>query len=163
MTGFVYAIESAGRIKLGFSKDPERRFSKVATDAPFPCELLGFWPGSKADEMAVHKRFEGARVHGEWFTATEALLAFVADNMIAPPARRSVVILCGHEVTRGSQKAIAQALGVTQGAISQWKQVPADRVLAVEAATGVSRHVLRPDVFGAEPDPLPRQAQEASA
>lgn len=57
MTGYVYAIECAGRIKLGFSEDPERRFNKVASDAPFPCELLAYWPGSKADEMDVQDKF----------------------------------------------------------------------------------------------------------
>jgi DNA-binding transcriptional regulator YdaS (Cro superfamily) len=29
-----------------------------------------------------------------------------------------------------------------------WKIVPSERVLAVEGITGVSRHHLRPDVFG---------------
>lgn len=38
--------------------------------------------------------------------------------------------------------------GLTPQAISQWKQVPADRVLDVEAVTGISRHELRSDVFG---------------
>lgn len=33
-------------------------------------------------------------------------------------------------------------------AISQWKKVPAGRVLQVEALTGLSRHEMRPDVFG---------------
>jgi DNA-binding transcriptional regulator YdaS (Cro superfamily) len=45
---------------------------------------------------------------------------------------------------------IAGTLGVTPGAITQWadNQVPAPRVLDVERLTGISRHVLRPDVFG---------------
>lgn len=29
------------------------------------------------------------------------------------------------------------------------KQVPADRVLEIEGLTGISRHALRPDIFGA--------------
>lgn len=37
---------------------------------------------------------------------------------------------------------------LTSQAISQWKKVPAGRVLQVEALTGLSRHELRPDVFG---------------
>jgi DNA-binding transcriptional regulator YdaS (Cro superfamily) len=37
---------------------------------------------------------------------------------------------------------------LTPQAISQWKRVPADRAIDVEAVTGVSRHDLRPDVFG---------------
>ena len=32
-------------------------------------------------------------------------------------------------------------------AVSQWKQVPAERVLDVERATGVSRNRLRPDLY----------------
>lgn len=43
---------------------------------------------------------------------------------------------------------LAQALGITHGAVSQWSRVPTDRVLDVERITGISRHVLRPDVFG---------------
>lgn len=39
---------------------------------------------------------------------------------------------------------------ITPQAISQWKQVPADRARDVESVTGISRHALRPDVFGAE-------------
>jgi DNA-binding transcriptional regulator YdaS (Cro superfamily) len=37
-------------------------------------------------------------------------------------------------------------------AVHKWAvRVPADRVLLVEGVTGVSRHVLRPDVFGPAP------------
>lgn len=43
--------------------------------------------------------------------------------------------------------------GITSQAISQWKRVPAGRVLEVEAVTGISRHELRPDVFGPAPQP----------
>lgn len=47
---------------------------------------------------------------------------------------------------------LSEALGdLKPQAISQWRQVPADRVLDVERITGMSRHALRPDVFGAEP------------
>lgn len=41
---------------------------------------------------------------------------------------------------------------ITPQAISQWKQVPAERVLDVERATGISRHRLRPDLYPAEPE-----------
>lgn len=49
----------------------------------------------------------------------------------------------------GGPAALAKALGgVTSQAVSQWKKVPAERVLDVERITGISRHDLRPDVFG---------------
>lgn len=57
---------------------------------------------------------------------------------------------------RGRRIALAQKLRIRPGAISQWDKVPAERVLAVEAATGVSRHALRPDVYG--PAPRARRA-----
>lgn len=53
---------------------------------------------------------------------------------------------------RGRRGRLASDLNITSGALSQWTQVPADRVIAVEAATGISRHVLRPDVFGPAPE-----------
>ncbi len=47
---------------------------------------------------------------------------------------------------------LASALSsITPQAISQWKQVPAERVIEVERVTGLSRHLLRPDVFGDAP------------
>jgi DNA-binding transcriptional regulator YdaS (Cro superfamily) len=49
---------------------------------------------------------------------------------------------------RGRRLVLACALDINPGAISQWTRVPAERVLDVERLTGVSRHVLRPDIFG---------------
>lgn len=49
---------------------------------------------------------------------------------------------------RGRRGELATSLGITSGALSQWGQVPADRVISVERLTGISRHDLRPDVFG---------------
>jgi DNA-binding transcriptional regulator YdaS (Cro superfamily) len=49
----------------------------------------------------------------------------------------------------GGPVSLAKALGgITPQAISQWTKVPAERVLEVERITGVSRHALRPDIFG---------------
>jgi DNA-binding transcriptional regulator YdaS (Cro superfamily) len=53
---------------------------------------------------------------------------------------------------RGRRGELAAALKITSGALSQWTQVPADRALAVEIVTGISRHTLRPDVFGPLPE-----------
>lgn len=55
--------------------------------------------------------------------------------------------------TEGGQAALARALGVTPQAVSQWvkgtRPVPPRHAIAIELATGVSRHDLRPDIFGA--------------
>lgn len=52
---------------------------------------------------------------------------------------------------RGRRIRLAETLGVYPSALSQWGQVPAERCLEVEAVTGISRHDLRPDVFGPAP------------
>jgi TorA maturation chaperone TorD/DNA-binding transcriptional regulator YdaS (Cro superfamily) len=51
----------------------------------------------------------------------------------------------------GGVRALARAVGVSQPAISSWKRVPADRVLSVEASSGISRSELRPDIYPREP------------
>lgn len=51
----------------------------------------------------------------------------------------------------GGQTATARICGVSQAAVWKWlqsgKRLPAEHVRAVEAATGVSRHILRPDIY----------------
>ena len=54
----------------------------------------------------------------------------------------------------GSQSEIARLCSVSQAAVWKWlqnsKPLPAEHVLAVEAATGVSRYDLRPDIYPRE-------------
>ncbi len=47
----------------------------------------------------------------------------------------------------GGVNELARRIGISQPSVSSWDRVPAERVLAVEAATGVSRSVLRPDLY----------------
>src|SRR6478736_1098193 len=47
----------------------------------------------------------------------------------------------------GGVRALTQKIGISQPSVSNWTRVPADRVRAVEAAAGISRAVLRPDLF----------------
>jgi len=51
----------------------------------------------------------------------------------------------------GGVNALATAIGVSHQAISQWREVPPKRVLAVEKAWGISRHIIRPDICGPGP------------
>lgn len=49
---------------------------------------------------------------------------------------------------RGRRLELAGALGIAPSAISQWREVPLNRVIAIEALTGIPRKELRADVFG---------------
>lgn len=50
----------------------------------------------------------------------------------------------------GGPAVVARHFGIRLTAIPQWRErgIPATRVLGMEKLTGVSRHELRPDVFG---------------
>lgn len=54
----------------------------------------------------------------------------------------------------GGQSATGRVLGVTQRAVWRWLNqntvLPAEHVLTLEAATGISRHELRPDIYPLE-------------
>jgi TorA maturation chaperone TorD len=42
---------------------------------------------------------------------------------------------------------LARQIGISQPSVSNWNRVPAERVLVVEAATGIDRTILRPDLY----------------
>ena len=47
----------------------------------------------------------------------------------------------------GGVAELARKIGIAQPSVSNWSRVPAQRVIAVEAATGISRRELRPDLY----------------
>lgn len=59
---------------------------------------------------------------------------------------------------RGRASRLAEFLQMFPSALSQWVQVPAERVLDVESHTGISRHDLRPDLYG----PAPKRQRRAA-
>ena len=54
----------------------------------------------------------------------------------------------------GGVSELARRLGLSQPSVSNWDRVPAERVPAVEAATGIERAVLRPDLYGRTAVPI---------
>lgn len=54
-------------------------------------------------------------------------------------------------VAFGKRK-LAEALNLTEEEIEGWEAVPPTLVIKVEKLTGLSRHQLRPDVFGDAPE-----------
>jgi TorA maturation chaperone TorD len=65
----------------------------------------------------------------------------------------------------GGVTELARRIGISQPSVSNWSRVPADRLLSVEAATGVAREILRPDLYAQSPegDPLERARGEEYA
>lgn len=74
----------------------------------------------------------------------------VKPHFIMPRMETSLTPLEAAIKAAGNAQKFAELVGVTPQAISQWRRVPALRVLQVERLTGVSRHDLRPDIYPRE-------------
>lgn len=146
----IYFIECSGRIKVGFSLNPWARMSKVSADSPFPCALIGVMTGDRRKEALVHAMWHHLHRHGEWFSATEELRAWVGENATErqqPGPEKTKGALCGLPIGHGDKRKIAKACGITAPAVTQWRKVPAEYCSIVSSITGLDLQVLRPDIF----------------
>ena len=62
----------------------------------------------------------------------------------------------------GGTTELARRIGISQPSVSNWSRVPTERVLSVEAATGVAHAILRPDLYEERPR-LPDEVDAARA
>lgn len=95
---FVYFLRpfgAEGPIKIGCSGLPERRLVDLAHWSPVPLELVARLPGDEELERRFHAAFLAYRSHCEWFHASEALTAVIAeivagtfDTSTLPPPQR---------------------------------------------------------------------------
>jgi len=67
-----------GAIKIGLTTNLTQRMD--AFNHVHPVTLLGTMPGHREVERSLHARFAAHRLHGEWFTASPDLLAFIAEQ-----------------------------------------------------------------------------------
>jgi hypothetical protein len=86
---YVYFIQSGpdGPVKIGLSNNPGRRLPQLQTGNPDELQLRHVLPGGHSVEERLHRRFEPARIRGEWFGREylPIILAFaggLADRMI---------------------------------------------------------------------------------
>ena len=72
------------------------------------------------------------------------------SNTPEQAAKRAIALL-------GGARSVAGKYGLSVQAVYKWHQVPGNRVLEIEQATGgkVTRYEMRPDIFG-ESDRLDR-------
>src|SRR3569833_3015391 len=63
----------------------------------------------------------------------------------------------------GGVSELARQIGISQPTVSNWNKVPAERVLIVEAATGVDRAILRPDLYQSSNQAPPTSDDVATA
>lgn len=82
-TGFVYLIEAAGLVKIGFTVNVEARIRELQAGSPIVYSLLTSFPATMTTERDLHKRFADYRSHREWFRLDGALADWIAGGCSA--------------------------------------------------------------------------------
>lgn len=147
MSGYVYAILAGSKVKIGWSDAPRKRFSKISSDSPIACELVGAIPASLAIEAAFHAEFADWHLHGEWFSNAGRVKEFVtalSRNRIEEETREPVIDPSWHPIKKWRKKRglsmveFAELVGTTQPTISRIETGRATSVslaLAIQSAT----------------------------
>lgn len=154
--GFIYAIEIAEWVKIGWSNDPIRRFAKLKTDVPLPARLIGAIAASIDEEKEVHHRLAAFRVSGEWFKHIDAVREFTSG---LPPIERKRKRKQNNSALGKfrdqhnpplNQFDLAQKLGVDRATVNRWengtRKIEAERLPAICKLTGIPARQLRPDL-----------------
>ena len=66
----LYIIQSdvTGMIKVGRSKDPQKRLKQLQTGNPNKLKLIASFKGEGWKEKTLHERLRRYRLEGEWFS-----------------------------------------------------------------------------------------------
>ena len=78
MSGFVYFVTDGEAVKIGFSGAPDGRVADLQISTPRELKPLAKFPGTMADEQAVHALFQDLRIRGEWFRPDQRITDFIA-------------------------------------------------------------------------------------
>ncbi len=87
-----------------------------------------------------------------WIAAFYARMSCIIGQAVISSVAMSETPLQRAIRLAGGSRKLAEKLNVTRQAVEQWAECPPTRVLELERLSDVSRHELRPDVFG-EPTP----------
>lgn len=76
--GEIYFVRIDGLVKVGWSSKLADRIRNYGPKA----ELLANYPGTRADEAALHRQLTPARHSGrEWYSETDIICAFIAETL----------------------------------------------------------------------------------
>jgi hypothetical protein len=73
----VYAIlrPDTQQVKIGIAVDVQARMEALQTASACKLELIGIIEGGRQRELALHRQFAALHIRGEWFRASDDLLA----------------------------------------------------------------------------------------
>lgn len=165
--GFIYVLgeKYTGPVKIGFSKNPERRLIDLKAAFPYRVELLAVAPGSIFDESYIHSCFSKYALESEWFSRTRKILQFI--KAIQSTGKLPDVFLSGRSVSKvpkrtskcsamdakvieqfGGYAKLAEFLHVDRRLVHNWKKFGISPVgrFRIRTLAG-KRRTLLPDGF----------------
>lgn len=178
MAVYFARVGTDGPVKIGHSRNTYLRLRHLQNAHVETVHLIREVSGGRITEKHFHQFFAPQHIIREWFHFSPEMLTAEAPGdyaserprKTAPPrsprplAIGVVAAIRGLDAhgSRGTQAQLAERLGLTRAAISLWKgAIPIERVVEVEAATGVHRSILRPDLGFEPPDAASHTEQAA--
>lgn len=76
---FIFAPD-VDRVKIGISKQPNRRLQALQRSSPVDLELLGIFPGTEDEESRLHSHFAKYLYRDEWFEVRGELLDWIEER-----------------------------------------------------------------------------------
>jgi hypothetical protein len=116
-SGLIYYIACAEtkRLKIGFTRGAvEKRLRALQTGSAGQLVIAAVHPGDPDDERFLHHYFRSQRLHGEWFTMSEALFEHIC--MVTWMAARGHLLL-GHPIeewVRDGLRAMNEHIGLPE-------------------------------------------------
>jgi hypothetical protein len=91
-TGAVYFIRNAcaDEIKVGHSRDPQKRLADLQVGCSSKLELIGVIAADRDIEPIVHRQFYEGRIRGEWFYDRGVTSQWLMDMTQGEPLHRHV-------------------------------------------------------------------------
>ncbi len=82
MVYFLKVLAERQPIKIGHTKNLERRMQELQSANPFELEFIGVMDGDFEKEQEVHKEFSRLRVSGrkEWYKNDGSIVEYVKKN-----------------------------------------------------------------------------------
>lgn len=76
---YLYGLAGAGKVKLGRSREPDKRIEAIRRNSPVALDVLAIVPETHVSEKEAHEYWGALRQHGEWFEGTDELKAWLAE------------------------------------------------------------------------------------
>jgi hypothetical protein len=75
---FAKPVGSDGPIKIGRTRDPQKRLRSMNADSPVELEFAAVAEAEFEDEAKLHRQFDNCHLRGSWFAASPGITRAIA-------------------------------------------------------------------------------------